>query len=108
MPRNPEDSIRSSAWSKKLGFSSHAMDRMGERMITIDQVYDCILYGTNIETQYHGRDVKVVFQQAIAGIPSYYAVVADNYPFPEVVTVCSTMDEVWEFIGGILIRRTSK
>lgn len=108
MPRSPEESIRSSAWSKKIGFSDHAMDRMGERMITIDQVYDCILYGANIETQYHGRDVKVVFQQATGGVPGYYTIVADSSPFPEVVTVCFTLDEVWENISGILKRRTTK
>nr|WP_291353422.1 hypothetical protein [Desulfosporosinus sp.] len=56
----------------------------------------------------HGRDIKVIFQQATGGIPCYYVVVADSSPFPEVITVCSTIDEVWEIINGILKRRSNK
>lgn len=101
----PEESIRRAAWNQTLSFSDHALERMGERMITMDQVYECILYGINIETQYHGRDIKVVFQEPTAGTPGHYVIVADSTPFPEIVTVCSTVEEVWESIGGILTRR---
>ena len=62
--------------------SLHALERMGERMITMDQVYECILYGINIETQYHGRDIKAFFQEPTGGTPGHYVIVADSTPFP--------------------------
>ena len=106
MARSPEESIRSCAFKQQLNFSDHAIDRMGERQITIDQVYDCTMYGLVVETQDHGEDIKVVFQEQTNGAPGFYVVIADSSPFPEVITVCLTRDEAWETRNGILRRRS--
>lgn len=100
-----EESIRNAAWKKQLGFSAHANRRMGERKITDEEVYDCVLYGQVIDIQDHGRDIKVIFQEPSSGTPGKYVVVADNSPWPEVVTVCLTYEEVWEDVNGLLKRR---
>ncbi|MFZ3132244.1 MAG: DUF4258 domain-containing protein [Desulfosporosinus sp.] len=106
MVRSPEESIRSCALRQQLNFSDHALDRMGERQITIDQVYDCAMYGLVIETQDHGEDIKVIFQEPTNEASGFYVVIADSSPFSEVITVCLTRDEAWDTRNGLLRRRS--
>jgi len=100
-----EESIRKAAWKNKLGFTGHALKRMGERKITNDDVYNCVRYGLVAETQDHGQDIKVIFQEPTSTSAAKYVVVADSLPWPIVITVCLTIEEAWETRDGILRRR---
>lgn len=101
----PEQYIRAFAKQRKLNFSKHSLDKMKERRIRDHQVYDCVCNGEMVEKQEHGRDVKIVFQEATDNQAGFYVVVAASYPLPEVVTVCLTWEEVWENLGTIMKRR---
>jgi hypothetical protein len=80
-----------------LDYSNHAKCRMKERQIEDNKIIECILYGKVIELQLQFEDVHVVFQEATESKPEIYVVIAAAYPFPLVVTVCRTIDEVWEY-----------
>ena len=97
--------IRGFAKMNKIHFSEHALKRMGERKIKRSIILKAILNGNVIDEQDHGRDIKVIFQESSSEIPECYIVVAAAHPLPEVVTVCRTHDEVWEYINGRLKRR---
>ncbi len=101
----PEQFIRNHAKNGAINFSGHALQRMSQRKIWQNQVYKCIEKGEYVETQYHGKDVKVIFQEATSGKTSYYVVVAACLPNPEVVTVCLPEDEIWEDLEGLMKRR---
>lgn len=101
----PEKYIRAYAKQGQLRFSKHSLDMMKARKIRDHQVYDCVCNGKMVERQDHGRDIKIVFQEATNDKAGFYVVVAAFYPLPEVVTVCLTWEEVWETLGTILKRR---
>lgn len=61
-----------------------------------------------IELQPQFDDVHVIFQEATEKKPEMYVIIAASYPYPVVVTVCRTMDEVWEYCNGFLKRRKKK
>lgn len=88
-----------------LRYSIHAKDRMIERQIEDNKIVECIINGKIIEIQAQFDDIHVLFQEATDKEPEIYVVVAAAYPYPLVVTVCRTMDEVWEAYNGILKRR---
>lgn len=92
----------------QLYYSPHSIARMAERYIDREKVKACILTGKLIELQDHGRDIKVVIQKSTSETPEFYVVVAACYPRPHVITVCRTMEEVWECIGGVLKRRRTR
>ncbi|WP_238988832.1 hypothetical protein [Calorimonas adulescens] len=50
----------------------------------------------------------MIFQEATEKKPEMYVIIAASYPYPVVVTVCRTMDEVWEYCNGFLKRRKKK
>ena len=89
----------------QLYYTLHSIEQMAERCIEKEKVKACILTGKLIELQDHGRDIKVVIQESTSETPKFYVVVAACYPKPHVITVCRTMEEVWECIGGVLKRR---
>lgn len=99
------DDIRKYAFGSKLAFSDHSMEKMRLRAITEDEVYACVMYGTVIEHQYHGRDIKILYQQPVSGNIEHYVVVADDRPYPQVITVCLTLQEVWDEVNGTLRRK---
>lgn len=94
-----EKYIRENAKKQNLFFTEHALIRMNERKIRDYQVYDCAANGKFIEAQDHGRDIKIVFQEIDSGDALYYVIVAACNP-PTVVTVCSTKQEVWDYLDG--------
>lgn len=91
-----------------LDFSDHARQRMIERSIEKEQIVECILRGKVIELQTQFKDVHVLFQEPTTGKPEIYVIVAAAYPFPLVVSVCRTEEEVWEYRDGYLKRRKRK
>lgn len=92
----------------QLYYTPHSIEKMAERCIDKEKVKACIITGKPIELQDHGRDIKVVIQEATKEFPEFYVVVAACYPKPHVITVCRTMEEVWECIGGVLKRRRTR
>lgn len=104
----PEKYIRQYAKRKQLDFSEHAIIRMGERCIDYNQVINCVENGKVIEHQSHGEDIKILFQEASILQPEFYTIVAASSPYPVVVSVCKFKEEAWEFVNGLMIRRTQK
>ena len=100
-----EQHIRNCAAKNKLRFSRHAIDKMRALCIRHEQVFECAIHGRFIERQYHGREIKLVFQEATSANPEYYVVIAASIPIPEVVTVCTKLEEVWEILNGIIKRK---
>lgn len=90
---------------KRLFFTEHAILRMNQREIRDTQVYDCIVHGKFVEKQFHGKQIKIIFQPNTEGIPPYYVVVANTSTYPLVITVCLTYAEVWEYMDGLLKRK---
>lgn len=101
----PFKTIRECVEKGQICYTAHSIARMAERCIDREKVKACILTGKLIELQDHGRDIKVVIQESTSETPEFYVVVAACYPKPHVITVCRTMEEVWECIGGVLKRR---
>lgn len=108
MSNMPEQWIRGCVQKGLLDYSKHAKDRMEERKIEDEKVVECILYGKIIELQPQFKDVHVLFQEATENKPEIYVVVAAAYPYPLVITVCRTIDEVWDYYNGYLKRRKRK
>lgn len=104
----PEQWIRECVQKSWLDYSGHAKCRMIERQIEDSKIIECILYGKVIELQPQFEDVHVVFQEATETKPEIYVIVAAAHPYPLVVTVCRTIDEVWECCNGRLKRRKKK
>lgn len=104
----PEQWIKGCVQKGWLDYSNHAKCRMKERQIEDNKIIECILYGKVIELQLQFEDVHVVFQEATESKPEIYVVIAAAYPFPLVVTVCRTIDEVWEYCNEYLKRRKRK
>lgn len=103
MNRLADKYIRGMFERELYDISSHALDRMNEREITIEQVIDCVLKGEVIEIQDFFQDVHVLFQEN-SNSPQIYVIIAASVP-PLIVTVCRTKEEVWEECNGILKRR---
>jgi hypothetical protein len=100
-----EKYIRSYAQKNKILFSKHALTRMMERKIEIQQVRRCIIEGKIIEVQDSGNDIKVLFQEASKGLPSFYTVVVATLQEVIIVSVCLFKEEIWEYIEGFMKRR---
>ncbi|MDI6604075.1 MAG: DUF4258 domain-containing protein [Thermoanaerobacteraceae bacterium] len=103
-----EQWIRKCVKNGLLDYSSHAICRMIERQIEDKKIIECILYGKVVELQPQFKDIHVIFQEATDKDPEIYTVVAAAYPYPLVVTVCRTIEEVWECYNGLLKRREKK
>lgn len=101
----PQKWIRGCVQKGWLDYSHHAKCRMLERQIEDKKIIECILNGKEIELQQEFEDVHVLFQEATEKTPEMYVIVAAAYPYPLVVTVCRTKEEVWEYCNGCLKRR---
>ena len=99
--------VRAMAKKGRVNFTEHALYRMGERKIWIDDVLNAILNGQEIEVQDIGpkSDIRVLFQEAIDTIPRFYVVVATSYPVVDVISVAEFLEEAWEWLGKIMVRR---
>ncbi|MDO9535240.1 MAG: DUF4258 domain-containing protein [Bacillota bacterium] len=102
--------VRKMAQKGQIHFSDHALERMGERKVLINDTVQAILEGEEIEVQDIGSesDVRVLFQEATDTIPRFYVVVATSYPEVEVVSVCEFKEEAWDWLGKIMARRRKK
>ncbi len=103
----PSSYVREMAKKGLIHFSDHALARMGERKVWIDDVLHAILEGEEIEVQDFGfeSDIKVLFQEATDTIPRFYVIVATSYPEVEVVSVVEFKEEAWDWLGKIMARR---
>lgn len=101
----PEQWVKECTKNGWLDYSDHAKCRMKERKIEDKKVVECILYGKVIELQPQFKDVHVVFQEPSENKPEIYVIIAAAHPYPVVVTVCRTINEVWEYCDGYLKRR---
>ncbi len=102
--------VREMARKGQICFDNvHALQRMGERRIWIDQILEAILHGEVIEVQVFEskKDVAVIFQEPVESdqIPRFYVVIAACYPLVEVVTVVEFEEEAWDWLGKIMARR---
>lgn len=97
--------VRKKVEDNNYYFTGHALQRMGERMITTDQVIAAILNGQEIEIQkFENKDVRILFQEATEEIPEFYVVVAASYPCVAVLSVVRFEEEAWEFVGNVARR----
>ncbi len=87
--------IRQKVVKNEIQISKHALDQMNERKIWLDDVYEAITNGQEIDFQdfKDGTDVKVIFQEATCEIPNFAVVVAAAYPDVMVVTAFKFKDE---------------
>ncbi|MEN1762118.1 DUF4258 domain-containing protein [Anoxynatronum sibiricum] len=101
-----EQFIRHFASKRKFVFRTHAVERMMERGITEEQVYECAETGCVMEEQKSDEcsDIKVLFAEP-ADRPGFYVVIAATNRFPHVVTVCLKDEDVWETVNGFIRRR---
>lgn len=99
--------IREMAKKGQINFTKHALVRMGERKIWIDDVREAILYGEVIEVQDKDPrcDIRVLFQEATDKVPRFYVVVAASFPTVDVISVAEFEEQVWEWLGKIMARR---
>jgi hypothetical protein len=102
--------VRGMAKKGCINFTDHALRRMGERKIWIDQALEAILHGEQLEIQDIGpeNDIRVLFQEATSYIPRFYVVVAASYPVVDVISVCEFKEEAWDWLGKIMARRRQK
>lgn len=54
--------LRKAVANSSYVVSQHALRRMGERAITIEDIEQCIRDGDCIGQEYHGRDPKVLIR----------------------------------------------
>lgn len=101
------DYLRGCVNKNLISISEHAYDRMRTRCIDTESMRKCIKYGKVIEEQrFPGEDLKVLFQEPTSNQPAFYVVLAMAHPFPEVVTVARFDDEDWEYVAGIMKRKS--
>jgi len=100
--------IRAMSEKRLIDFSNHAIQRMGERKIEVEQVLECLKSGKIIEHQDHGQDIKVLFHTSNENESGFYVVVALADPYPLVVTVCNVKNEAWEYRDDFIKRRKKK
>nr|WP_286673023.1 DUF4258 domain-containing protein [Anaeromonas frigoriresistens] len=100
-----KDYIIESTKKQSLYYSKHAIERMCQRGIEVEDVENSASIGNPIEKQYHGKDVKFLFQEPRSERPQYYSVVALAIP-PLVISVCQFKEDVWEMVDGIMKRKS--
>lgn len=88
--------LRKAAQDRSYLISKHAHQRMGQRCVSEEELAKCLSQGVELETQDHGRDIKVLLQGTDSNGKGFYIVAALSYPRPVVVTVCRFRDEAWE------------
>lgn len=99
-----KDYITESTKRQSLYYSKHAIERMCQRGIEVEDVESSAALGNPIEKQYHGKDIKFLFQEPMSQNPQYYSVVALAVP-PLVISVCHFKEDVWEMVDGIMKRK---
>jgi hypothetical protein len=69
---------------------------MGERGIDEEDVEKCALLGNVLESQDHGKDIKLLLQSMDSEGQDFYMIVALRYSDPSIiVTVCRFRKDVW-------------
>ena len=79
--------LRKAIRDSKYIISDHALQRMGQRGITIEDVERCVIEGEVVGKQDHGGDVKWVLRERDEEGEIFFAVVALSRPRPVIVTV---------------------
>ncbi len=79
--------LRKAVRESKYIISDHALQRMGQRGITIEDVERCVIKGEVVGKQDHGGNVKWVLRERDEEGEIFFAVVALSRPRPVIVTV---------------------
>ena len=83
--------------------TNHALQRMGERKIDIEDVIQCIAEGKILETQNTDDGFKILYLKT-KDKKAFYVVVLVQFP-PRIITVCWCEEEVWECTSKMCKRR---
>lgn len=79
--------LRQAVEDSNYSISDHALQRMGERGITVDDVEGCICEGEVVGKQDHGWHVKWLIRGHDEEDETFLTVVALSWPKPVIVTV---------------------
>jgi len=91
--------IRQKIAKKEYGVSPHAIKKMGERKIWLDEALEAIINGEAIETQsFEDKNVRVLFQEATTDVPRFCIIVAIDHPDVQIVTAFNFKEEKFEYI----------
>lgn len=85
--------LRKAVAESKYYVRDHALHRMGQRGITLEDVDRCIMGGEVVDKQFHGKDPKWVLRSRDGEGDVFYVVVALARPQPVVVTVWRDRDD---------------
>ena len=101
--------VREMVEKGNVKYSEHAIQRMGERKILRPLVDYSILNGEVLEIQdFPHEDIKVIFHSVDGPTDPFYVIVAASFPQVVVVSVCFFLEDVWEQLGDIRVRRGRK
>lgn len=90
--------IRQKTAKEEYGVSPHALEKMGERKIWLDEALEAIIKGEAIETQtFESKNVRVLFQEATTEVPRFCVVVAIDHPDVQIVTAFNFEEEKFEY-----------
>jgi hypothetical protein len=90
--------IRQKIAKKEYGVRSHALEKMNERKIWLDEALEAVISGTEIEIQtFEDKNVRVLFQEATTDVPRFCVVVAIDHPDVQIVTAFNFEEEKFEY-----------
>jgi hypothetical protein len=103
------NNIKQKIRQNQCQFTSHALNRMNQRKIWKNDVFNAILFGVEVEIQEDGNypDTHILFQEHSPN-PEFCIVVADSEPDPFVITVFYFYENIWEYRGNVYQRRKRK
>lgn len=85
--------LRKAIKDSKYIISEHALKRMGQRGITVEDVDRCVIEGEVVDKQGHGENVKWVLRERDGEGEIFFVVVALSRPSPVIVTVMRNRDD---------------
>lgn len=98
--------LKKAAAEGRYRVSDHALQRMGERQVAMEDLVACLARAEILEIQLHAQDHKVCVRGITGNGEEFYTVVAICFPDPPtVITVCQFDDQVWEDLGSAKCRR---
>ena len=78
--------LRKAVANSSYVVSQHALRRMGERAITIEDIEQCIRDGDCIGQEYHGRDPKVLIKGSDRNGEPFIVAITACWPVPAIIT----------------------
>ena len=78
--------LRRAIRDSKYIVSEHALERMGQRGITFEDIERCVIEGEVIDKQAHGKDVKWILRGRDGEGGVFLMVIAFSRPSPVIIT----------------------